>query len=215
MDSCLVVYSGGMDSTVLLHLAVTLFPKVAAISFDYGQRHAKELDFAKRNCVELGVPHFRVDLPVLKGLPSSLTDPNHPVPDGHYAEPVMKQTVVPNRNMVMLSQAAAYAIGSGYAAVGTAVHAGDHHIYPDCRPGFVRSLQEALLEGNYEPVTLWTPFNQLSKGQIARLGHRLQIDFEKTWSCYKGGDSHCGTCGTCVERLEAFQEAGILQGSVS
>jgi 7-cyano-7-deazaguanine synthase len=181
------------------------------LSFDYGQRHVKELESARACARRLGVPHRVVDLrdvgAALSG--SALTD-DVAVPDGHYAEETMRITVVPNRNAIMLAVAFGMAAAQKAGAVAAAVHGGDHFIYPDCRPGFVaafQAMQDAALEG-YAAVTLWTPYVQGSKADIVRDGARLGVPFAETWSCYKGGARHCGRCGTCVERREAFHLAG-------
>ncbi|PYE83875.1 7-cyano-7-deazaguanine synthase [Pseudoroseicyclus aestuarii] len=199
----LVICSGGLDS-------VTLADKVAAerdltrlVSFDYGQRHARELDFAREAADRLEVPHHLIDLravgAALTG--SALTD-DLAVPDGHYAEETMRITVVPNRNAIMLAVAFGVAAAQGDAAVAAAVHGGDHFIYPDCRPGFIDAfhrMQAAALEG-YADVALHTPFVERTKADIVRDGAALGTPFDRTWSCYKGGAQHCGRCGTCVER---------------
>lgn len=205
MKCILVILSGGMDSSVLLYQLHREGHDVSALSFDYGQRHRKELDCARDLCARLGVPWALADLSSLRALLSSaLTSGGAEVPDGHYAEASMKATVVPNRNMIMLSVAAGVAISQGRGAVAYAAHAGDHAIYPDCRPAFADALSEVLEVCDYEPVELMRPFVELTKADLVRLGHELGVPFEATWSCYKGGDLHCGACGTCVERREAF-----------
>jgi 7-cyano-7-deazaguanine synthase len=207
----IVICSGGLDSVTLAHKAAAERELAGLLSFDYGQRHVKELESARACARRLGVPHRVVDLrdvgAALSG--SALTD-DVAVPDGHYAEETMRITVVPNRNAIMLAVAFGMAAAQKAGAVAAAVHGGDHFIYPDCRPGFVaafQAMQDAALEG-YAAVTLWTPYVQGSKADIVRDGARLGVPFAETWSCYKGGARHCGRCGTCVERREAFHLAG-------
>lgn len=205
------IYSGGMDSTVLLyHLRVTGH-EIVALSVDYGQRHRKEIDSAKAICGRINVPHEVADLRgithLLRG--SSLTDSRVEVPEGHYAEESMKATVVPNRNMIMLSVAIGYAISLRAQFVAYGAHAGDHTIYPDCRPEFAAAVNTAALLADWHQVEVLCPFIGLTKADIARRGAELNVPFELTWSCYKGGEYHCGCCGTCVERAEAFNLAGL------
>ena len=208
----LVICSGGLDSVSLAHIVAAEGRLTRLVSFDYGQRHRKELDFAAAAAARLGVPHHLIDMTgigaALTG--SALTD-DIAVPDGHYAEETMKITVVPNRNAIMLAIGFGVAAANGDAAVATAVHGGDHFIYPDCRPGFTRAfeaMQRAALDG-YADVVLDTPFVERSKADIVAAGAAAGTPFAETWSCYKGGARHCGRCGTCVERREAFHLAGI------
>lgn len=207
-----VVCSGGLDSVSLAHKVAAEGVLTGLVSFDYGQRHRKELDFAALCAQRLGVPHDIVDIAgvgrVLSG--SALTD-DVTVPDGHYAEETMKLTVVPNRNAIMLTIAFGMAAARGDAAVATAVHGGDHFIYPDCRPGFIEAFgaMQAHALGEDASVVLQAPFLHGSKADIVTEGHRHGTPFAQTWSCYKGGERHCGRCGTCVERREAFDLAGI------
>lgn len=207
-----LIYSGGMDSTVALYLHRHLGDEVIPIGIDYGQRHRKELNAARDICKELGIEYRIVDLTVLKRFltGSSQTDDSVPVPEGHYAEESMKATVVPNRNMIMLSVAVGIAISEKADAVAYAAHSGDHAIYPDCRPEFVDALRDAVWKADWHKVRLLTPFINMSKTDIAIMGKRLGVPFEKTWSCYKGGSEHCGKCGTCVERNEALFGAGLI-----
>ncbi len=207
----LIVYSGGLDSTVLLHLLKREGKAQAALLVDYGQKHKKELEYAKTNCRKLGVPFEVADLTSLKPLfgDCSLTNDSEAVPDGGYREESMKSTVVPNRNMIMISVAAARAIAVGANEVAYAAHAGDHAIYPDCRPEFADALDGVLALCHYEPIKLLRPFVGMTKADIVELGAELGVDFSLTWSCYKGGEIHCGTCGTCTERREAFALAGV------
>jgi 7-cyano-7-deazaguanine synthase len=206
------ICSGGLDSVSLAHMVAQDHELAGLISFDYGQRHRKELDYAALCAQRLGVPHDIIDLrpvgAVLTG--SALTD-DVDVPDGHYAEDSMKVTVVPNRNAIMLTVAFGAAAARGADAVATAVHGGDHFIYPDCRPAFTEAfeaMQKLALDG-YADVSLFTPFVHRSKADIVTEGARVNTPFDQTWSCYKGGEHHCGRCGTCVERREAFHLAGI------
>jgi len=207
-----LILSGGLDSVVLLyHLHERKIP-VQAVSVDYGQRHRKELSFACRHATGLGIPWSIIDLSSLgKQLPgSSQTDPSIAVPLGHYQDESMKATVVPNRNMVMLAAAAAIAIANKGHTIAYAAHAGDHAIYPDCRPAFAKAMRRVLKVCDYEPVKLVAPFIGKTKADIVRIGHHLRIAMDKTWSCYQGQERHCGKCGTCVERIEAFKLAGVV-----
>ncbi|RJL12789.1 7-cyano-7-deazaguanine synthase QueC [Paracoccus siganidrum] len=208
----LVICSGGLDSVSLAHMVAARRELTGLLSFDYGQRHRKELDFAARCAARLGVPHQLIDISgigaALSG--SALTDALE-VPDGHYAEETMRVTVVPNRNAIMLAIAFGIAAAKGDEAVAAAVHGGDHFIYPDCRPAFTDSfaaMQKAALDG-YAEIELFVPFVHRSKADIVTEGARHATPFAETWSCYKGGANHCGRCGTCVERREAFALAGI------
>jgi 7-cyano-7-deazaguanine synthase len=210
------VVSGGMDSTTLAYLAAEDGP-VTVVSFDYGQRHAKELDYAARTARRLDAEHVIVPMswlaPMIAGT-SALVTPDVDVPDGHYAEQTMRATVVPNRNAIMLNVAAGVAIARGATRIGTGVHAGDHFIYPDCRPEFIDALNAQLAAGNESFLPdgwqgVWAPFVNIGKHDIATIGATLGVPWEDTWSCYKGGEVHCGACGTCFERREAFTLAGI------
>ncbi len=200
-----------MDSVTLAHRIAQDHELAGLISFDYGQRHRKELDFAALCAEELGTEHILMDISNIgRQLTGSALTDDVDVPDGHYAEDTMKITVVPNRNAIMLAIAYGIAASRGADTVATAVHGGDHFIYPDCRPAFTSSfqtMQRYALDG-YAEIDLFTPYVSISKADIAAEGLRLGIDYRKTWSCYKGGDTHCGRCGTCVERREAFHLAG-------
>ncbi|WP_306113285.1 MULTISPECIES: 7-cyano-7-deazaguanine synthase QueC [unclassified Roseovarius] len=213
----LVICSGGLDSVSLACKVATERELLGLVSFDYGQRHRKELAYAARAAERLGVPHDLIDMSAigrcLSG--SALTD-DLDVPDGHYAEDTMKVTVVPNRNAIMLAVAFGVAAAKGADAVAAAVHGGDHFIYPDCRPEFIdafQAMQDKALDG-YAQVALYTPFVHLPKSAIVTEGARHGTPFGDTWSCYKGGDLHCGRCGTCVERREAFDIAGVTDPTV-
>lgn len=208
----IVVCSGGLDSVSLAHKIAAEQQLIGLVSFDYGQRHRKELDFAARCAARLAVPHHIVDTAAIGGhlSGSALTD-NIEVPDGHYAEETMKATGVPNRNAIMLAIAFGLAAAQKADAVAVAVHGGDHFIYPDCRPGFIdafQRMQNEALEG-YASVRLLAPYVNVSKAAIVADGVKHGTPFAETWSCYKGGRLHCGRCGTCVERREAFHLAGV------
>ena len=208
----IVICSGGLDSVSLAHKIATEQELIALLSFDYGQRHRKELDFAAACAARLGVPHHIIDITTIGAhlTGSALTD-DVDVPDGHYAEETMRSTVVPNRNAIMLTIAFGLAAAQQADAVAIAVHGGDHFIYPDCRPGFIDSfhqMQAHALDG-YASVALLAPYVTGTKADIVTDGHRHATPFRETWSCYKGGDRHCGRCGTCVERREAFHLAGV------
>lgn len=206
-----LVYSGGLDSTVLLHDLLAAGAGVRALTVDYGQRHRREIDAARGLCAARGVEHRVADLRALQGLfgPSSLTDASVGVPHGHYAEQTMKSTVVPNRNMILLAVAGAWAIATRSDCVAYAAHGGDHAIYPDCRSEFADALDRALGLADWHTLRIHRPYLGLTKGEIVARGARLGVPFAETWSCYEGGALHCGRCGTCVERREAFHLAGI------
>ena len=208
----IVICSGGLDSVSLAHRVAHEDTLTALLSFDYGQRHVKEVESARACAARLGVPHRVVDLrgvgAALSG--SALTD-DVAVPDGHYAEDTMKITIVPNRNAIMLAVAFGMAAAEKAGAVAAAMHGGDHFIYPDCRPDFIdafQAMENKALDG-VAKVDLYTPFVTISKADIVTEGTRHNTPFAETWSCYKGGDLHCGRCGTCVERREAFHLAGV------
>ncbi|WP_372992646.1 7-cyano-7-deazaguanine synthase QueC [Sulfitobacter sp.] len=209
----IVICSGGLDSVSLAHMVASEHQLTRLVSFDYGQRHRKELDFAALCAKRIDVPHDIIDLRAIGAAltGSALTD-DIDVPDGHYAEESMRVTVVPNRNAIMLTVAFGIAAARGDDAVATAVHGGDHFIYPDCRPAFTQSfeaMQKMALDG-YADVSLYTPFVHQTKADIVTAGTLHNTPFADTWSCYKGGEHHCGRCGTCVERREAFDLAGVV-----
>ncbi|SCB62219.1 7-cyano-7-deazaguanine synthase [Rhizobium aethiopicum] len=208
----IVVCSGGLDSVSLAHRMAAEERLIGLVSFDYGQRHRKELDFAARCAARLAVPHHIIDIAAIGGhlSGSALTD-DVEVPDGHYAEETMKATVVPNRNAIMLAIAFGLAAAQKADAVAVAVHGGDHFIYPDCRPGFIdafQRMQNEALDG-YASIKLLAPYVEVSKAAIVADGAKHGTPFAETWSCYKGGSLHCGRCGTCVERREAFHLAAV------
>jgi 7-cyano-7-deazaguanine synthase len=219
MAKVVVLVSGGMDSAVLLY-HLRREHEVMGLSINYGQRHARELAAATSICYIAGIPHQIINLQSIRSLlaGSSQTDPAVDVPEGNYDDPVMRITVVPNRNMILLAIAAAAVIGwetisgdvQGEKAVAYAAHAGDHAIYPDCRPEFTAAMREAFRLCHYDDgVKLWTPFVENTKADLVRLGNYLGVPFDQTWSCYAGGEKHCGRCGTCRERIEAFSLAGV------
>jgi len=211
----IVIASGGLDSTTLIYHLLAHGSRVRLMSFDYGQLHRRELDCARQVAEILQVPHQVVDLRAVGVLlsGSALTDLTVAVPDGHYTDESMRATVVPNRNALMLDVAVAVAVTTHCGAVAFGAHGGDHAIYPDCRPEFVvafnasaRLANEGFLASGFSVLA---PFLLQSKADIVRLDATYEVPFERTWSCYRGGARHCGTCGTCTERREAFQVAGI------
>ena len=205
-----VILSGGMDSTTLLYDVLSIGFNVSAIGFNYGQKHSKELEYAKKTCNKLKVPYKIVDIDVLNDLaPSALTRKDWEVPEGHYEDDNMKQTVVANRNMVLLSLATTYAIGIKAEKVYYGAHFGDHSLYPDCRKEFVEAMQKSIALCDWSNIELEAPYIDKSKGDIVKRGIELKVDYKLTWSCYKGEGLSCGVCGTCRERLEAFKVAGI------
>ena len=209
MKDSVIILSGGMDSVTLLY---DQQERIAlAVSFDYGSNHnAREIPFAQLHCKRLGIEHLVIPLQFMgQYFESSLLQGADAIPEGHYAADNMKSTVVPFRNGIMLSVAIGLAESRGLQHVMMANHGGDHTIYPDCRPEFVEAMSEAARTGTYPGITLLCPFTHLTKAQIAARGKELGINYAETWSCYKGGERHCGRCGTCVERREALAEAGI------
>lgn len=214
MTKAIVIASGGMDSTVLAYQYDAHGDEPTLLSFDYGQRHKKELDYAARTAERLGVDHLTIDLSGLgRVLTSALTSDDIAVPHGHYAAESMRATVVPNRNLIMLAVAGGVAASRGAGIVATGVHAGDHAIYPDCREGFINAAELAIKLGTEGvgpvPVVLEAPFVRITKADICARGEALNVPWEDTWSCYEGLTHHCGLCGTCVERIEAFQLANV------
>ena len=209
MKDSVIIVSGGLDSITLLYdKAETI---ALAVSFDYGQNHgAKELPFAAHHCRKLGIPHITIPLSFMyRYFKSSLLDGAEAIPEGHYAEENMKSTVVPFRNGIMLAIATGIAESHGMKRVYIANHGGDHTIYPDCRPDFIQAMDGAATAGTFVNVRIEAPYTNITKADIVRRGTALGVDYSKTWSCYKGSDVHCGKCGTCVERKEAFLEAGV------
>ncbi|MGO3345460.1 MAG: 7-cyano-7-deazaguanine synthase QueC [Marinomonas sp.] len=208
-EKAVVVYSGGMDSFTVLHTAIQQGLEVHALSFNYGQKHSKELIVAAEVCKHLNIPHKIVDITAINSLMagSSLTSDSE-IPEGHYENESMKSTVVPNRNMVLLSMAIAYAVSLESGKVYYGAHSGDHHIYPDCRPEFVEAMNAVSKIANYQSVEIVTPFLHSSKGEILQAGLTMNLDYANTWTCYNGREKSCGKCGACNERLEAFLEQG-------
>lgn len=215
MTKVVAIVSGGMDSVTLVHYLQSRGYETTVIGFDYGQRHKKELAFAESAAKRFALDFHLVDLSNITKLisRSSLTNTEIDVPDGHYAEQTMKQTVVPNRNAIMLNIAAGLAVTIGAEHIATAIHAGDHYIYPDCRPAFRSSLEQTLKIANEgfidKDFSILAPFVLSTKGEIAKIGDQLGVPWNETWSCYKGREIHCGACGTCFERREAFVEANV------
>lgn len=186
------------------------------ISFDYGSNHnAREIPFAAMHCERLGIKHIVINLGFMhQYFKSSLLEGAEAIPEGNYDEENMKSTVVPFRNGIMLSIAAGVAESNGLKYVMMANHGGDHTIYPDCRPEFVSAMSEATRLGTYPGIEVLAPYTGITKSDIARHGKALGIDYVETWSCYKGGEHHCGKCGTCRERIEALADAGIEDHTV-
>lgn len=212
-DSVIIV-SGGMDSITLLYERKDNI--ALAISFDYGANHnAKEIPFAEYHCKQLHIEHITIPLAFMsKYFSSSLLDGADAIPEGNYDDENMKSTVVPFRNGIMLSIAIGIAESRGLSKVLIANHGGDHAIYPDCRSSFIDAIDKAAQAGTYVNVRIDAPYTNITKTDIAMRGMSLGIDYSKTWSCYKGGEKHCGKCGTCVERKEALSLAGITDKTI-
>ncbi len=206
----LMVLSGGMDSTTMLYDYRSSI--AAAVTFQYGSNHnRREAAFARLHCERLGIEWIEIDLSFMANhFTSSLLSGADAIPEGHYEDSNMRSTVVPFRNGIMLAVAAGLAESRGLDGVMIANHAGDHAIYPDCRPEFIRSMGAAIADGTYEHLKLFAPYTSMTKGEIALRGKELGVDYSLTYSCYKGGEKHCGKCGTCVERAEALAYAGIV-----
>lgn len=204
-----MVLSGGVDSVTMLH---EYAEEIAlAVNFHYGSNHnEREAECARLHCRQLGIELVEINLGFMgEYFHSSLLEGGEAIPDGHYADDNMRSTVVPFRNGIMLAVAAGLAESHGLTEVYIANHSGDHTIYPDCRPAFIEAMGAAMVAGTYENVKLLAPYTNLDKIEIVRHGARLGIDYSTTYSCYKGGEHHCGTCGTCVERREAMAAAGV------
>lgn len=212
MKDTVVIYSGGMDSYTLLMDFMHKGILHSALSFDYGQKHAKELAYAERVTNKLDVLHHIIDMRGIADVAmfnSALTATHVAMPTGHYAEESMKQTVVPNRNMIMLSVAVAYAVSHELNCVAFGAHSGDHTVYPDCRPQFVTAMDVVATIANWRPVRIAAPFLKLDKAAILRIGYDYaDINYADTWTCYAGKLKACGKCGSCSERLEAFAKIG-------
>lgn len=210
MKPVIIILSGGLDSTTLLYDLALSGNEVYAISFDYHQRHVRELNCAKKTCEKLNIPHKIVDISSISELlqGSSLTS-DIPTPHGRYDEESMKKTVVPNRNMILISLATAYAISIGTDKVYYGAHSGDHFVYSDCRPEFIKKLGEAIELCDDSKVTLEAPYSDIDKGDIVNIGKVLGVDYSMTYSCYEGTETPCGKCGACNERAESFAKAGM------
>ncbi len=209
IKDAVIVVSGGMDSITMLY---EYKEEIAlAVTFDYGSKHnAKEIPCAEMACKELGIPHIVIPLAFMKTyFKSSLLEGGEDIPEGHYEDENMKSTVVPFRNGIMLSIAAGIAESNSLKRLMIANHGGDHAIYPDCRNEFIQAMELAIKNGTYDNISIFAPYTKITKSDIARHGKKLGLDYAKTWSCYKGNDVHCGKCGTCVERKEAMNDAGI------
>ena len=209
MKDSIIIVSGGMDSITMLYEYKNEI--ALAVTFDYGSNHAaKEMPFAKYHCEQLGIAHLIIPLSFMRDyFTSSLLEGSEAIPEGHYEMENMKSTVVPFRNGIMLAIACGLAESRNLHKVMIANHGGDHAIYPDCRGTFINAMSEAMAYGTYEHIKIYAPYTGLNKSDIARRGAELGIDYSQTWSCYKGGEKHCGKCGTCIERQEAFRDAGI------
>ena len=205
-----VIYSGGMDSFTILHKVQQEGIQVFPLTFNYGQKHVKEIEYARRVCMHHALAHEIIDISTISCLlqGSSLTS-DIDIPEGHYAAESMKSTVVPNRNMIMLSLAIGYAVSIYATRVYFGAHAGDHAIYPDCRPEFVDRMNEVAKIANYQAVKIYTPYLNVDKGKILAEGLNMSLDYSQTWTCYNGRENACGKCGACVERLEAFANNGV------
>jgi len=206
-----VVFSGGLDSTTLLYQLKTAGHEVAALAVNYGQRHGRELFCAKVICQNINVKLTTLDIPELAQIfgDNSLSDANATVPTGAYEPGSMQQTTVPNRNMILLSLATGWAISNNYQAVAFGAHSGEYTPYPDCRPEFAAAMNEAAQLCDWQPIRILAPFVSWSKSDIVRRGSELNVPFDETWSCYVGGEKHCGRCGTCLDRKLAFEKSGI------
>lgn len=209
-NKVVVIFSGGMDSFTVLNRALKDGKEVYALTFDYGQKHVKEIACASKVCQQLGVAHKVIDISAINQLlaGSSLTD-DIEIPEGHYEAESMKSTVVPNRNMILLSLAVGYAVSVKASQVYYGAHSGDHAIYPDCRPEFVMKMNDVCKIANYEAVEIFSPYLTNNKSDILTDGLKMGLSYEDTWTCYNGRDKACGKCGACQERLEAFADNNI------
>jgi len=204
-----IILSGGMDSVTMLHLLKAFDNDLTALSFDYGQKHVKELEYARINCERLGIPWKKADISFLADiLKSTLLKTGKAIPEGHYEDATMKQTVVPNRNMIFAAIATGLACSTKADFVAMGVHAGDHTIYPDCRPEFVQALGKVIGLADWHSCSFVTPFLLLHKSDILQIGYDCGVDYGLTTTCYNGGAKACGKCGSCQERLEAFEKIG-------
>tara|TARA_Y100001970_G_scaffold292970_1_gene436925 strand:- start:2824 stop:3474 length:651 start_codon:yes stop_codon:yes gene_type:complete len=205
MNNVLVVYSGGLDSYTLLRKAIKKFDRVEAITFNYGQKHSKEIEFAKLNCKELNVKHEVVNLELENILSNSALVGDTQIPEGNYDKEKMKQTIVPNRNMIMISVAASLAIKNNIECLWYAAHSGDHEIYPDCRPEFIKKMAAVLEICDYHKIKFEAPFQSFSKSEIVKTGLAMGLDYSKAWTCYEGKDFPCNKCSACLERAYSFE----------
>ncbi len=206
-QKAVVIYSGGMDSFTLLNKVVKEGYDVYPLTFNYGQKHVKEVEVAQTVCEQLNLPLKILDISAINTLmQSSSLVGNEAIPEGHYESESMKSTVVPNRNMILLSLAIAYGVDIKAGKVYYGAHSGDHAIYPDCRPEFVQKMNDVAGIANYEHVSIETPYLNSSKGEILKDGLNMGLTYENTWTCYNGREKACGKCGACVERLEAFAD---------
>ena len=212
----LVVFSGGMDSTVGVYWAVKNYSQVETLSFYYGSKHnEQEHKHALKTCEKLGLKNTRIDLDFMnKYFKSDLLQSGGDIPEGYYTEENMKSTVVPFRNGIMLSIAAGFAESQDCDLLILGNHRGDHAIYPDCRESFIDGIKKAIYEGTAKNIEVISPFCNISKTDICKLGQELGVDYSLTYSCYKGGEKHCGKCGTCTERIEAFRDSGVPDPTV-
>jgi len=205
MSSVLVVYSGGLDSYTLLNKAMKKFDRIEAITFNYGQKHNKEIEYAKSNCAELNIKHEVVNLDLENILAGSALVGDIDIPEGNYDKEKMKQTIVPNRNMIMISVAASLVIKNDIEYLWYAAHSGDHEIYPDCRPEFIDKMAAVLEICDYHKIKFEAPFQNLSKNEIVATGLSMGLDYSKTWTCYEGKEKPCGKCSACLERALSFE----------
>lgn len=210
-EKCVLLLSGGLDSATLLYQLKAQGLTLYALSITYGQKHRKEIEVSKEIAEKVGAIHKIIDLDSTAALltSSALTNDSIAIPHGHYSDESMKQTVVPNRNMVLLSLATAWAISLNAKYIAYAAHSGDNHTYPDCRPEFAEALSKAISLCDWDPPHLLTPFIKISKSEIVKIGRGLHVPYEMTWSCYEGKELHCGECGSCTARMEAFQLSDV------
>ncbi len=206
------IISGGMDSVTLLYHLKNEGHEVSTLSFNYGQKHNKELGYVAYHTNKLNVHHKIVDLTAITDLLSKdsvLINKDIKVPTGHYENPIMKSTIVPNRNMMMLSVAGCWALSLKYDTLAFGAHFGDNAIYPDCRESFIKSMEKSFELCDWHKLKLITPFKNMLKEDIAKIGGKLNLDYSKTWTCYRGEEIQCGECATCIERREALYNANI------
>ena len=209
MKNLIVILSGGMDSTTMLYDLKNKYNIVGALSFNYGQKHKKEIEFASITCKKLKIEHKVVNLSSIKELIKSALTSNIDVPEGHYEQENMKLTVVPFRNTIMLTIAGGYAISKKAKYIAFGAHSGDHAIYPDCREEYVKQINNLFKIADYYPVKVLAPYIKLNKISILKKGIKLKVPYQDTWTCYKGRKLACGKCGSCQERLEAFKKNKI------